>query len=541
VRRLSVTRSVIRKNFYRDSIQLLKISEEAKKLPGVLDAAVVMGTETNKEILEKLGLLTREARVSSENDMVISLRAESEEASVDVMKKIEEILMKPPAAERAFYSLDAALEAMPDANLAIVSIPGEHAREVVLPLLERGVNVHLFSDHVPVADELELKKIAREKGLLVMGPGAGTSIINNVAVAFADVVNRGPIGIVAAAGTGLQEVSVLVSQAGLGVSQAIGVGGGDVKKAVGGIMTLDGIKALEADPETRIVTLVSKPPDTQVQAAIMDYIKTKCKKGYVTCFVGGETIPIGKDLKKRIRQTRTLHAAALESIRAVDEVKYKKAMRVISLEPDALRRMADKTCGKLGKGQRYLRGLYTGGTLAYETMILLKETIGDIYSNAPLDKKLILADPYKSFQNTVVDLGEEEYTKGRAHPMMDPTVRRIRLIGEASDPEVALIAMDFVLGYGSHADPVGAHAEAIQNAQKTAGEDGRYLPILAHVCGTDKDPQNLASQVERLERLGAMVLPTNALMALLAWIIVERGEVKDSTLDQAYDRYLAAV
>ncbi|MFQ5911441.1 MAG: hypothetical protein ACE5IJ_12095, partial [Thermoplasmata archaeon] len=442
--------------------------------------------------------------------------------------------------ERAFYSLDAALKAMPDANLAIVSIPGEHAREVVLPLLERGVNVHLFSDHVPLEDELELKQVARQKELLVMGPGAGTSIINNVAVAFADVVNRGPIGIVAAAGTGLQEVSALVSQAGLGVSQAIGVGGGDVKKAVGGIMTLEGIKALEADPETSIVTLVSKPPDTEVQVAIMDYLKSKCKKRYVTCFVGGETIPIGEDLKERVRQTKTLHAAALESIRAVDETKYSEAMRVISIEPDALRRMAEKICGKLVEGQRYLRGLYTGGTLTYETMILLRETLGDVYSNAPLDKRLILSDPHKSFENTVVDLGEEEYTKGRAHPMMDPTVRRIRLLDEASDPEVAAIMMDFVLGYGSHIDPAGAHAEAIQNAQETAERDGRHLPILAHVCGTDKDPQNLGSQVERLERLGVTVLPTNALMALLAWIIAEKGEVKDSALSRMYGDYLSA-
>ena len=537
---MPATKSVIRKNFYRDSIQLLKISEEAKKLPGVLDVAVVMGTETNKEILEKLGLFTEEARISSENDMVISLRAESVHASSDAMKRIEEMLLKPPAAERAFYSLDAAFKAMPDANLAIVSIPGEHAKEVVLQLLERGVNVHLFSDHVSVEDELELKKIARQRGLLVMGPGAGTSIINNVAVAFADVVNKGPIGMVAAAGTGLQEVSVLVSQAGLGVSQAIGVGGGDVKKSVGGIMTLEGIKALEADPETRIVTLVSKPPDTEVQVAIMDYIKSKCKKSYVACFVGGETIPIEKELKKRVRQTKTLHAAALESIRAVDEAKYSEAMRLISIESDALVRMAEKFCGKLAEGQRYVRGLYTGGTLMYETMILLRETLGDIYSNAPLEKKLILTDPYKSFENTVVDLGEEEYTKGRAHPMMDPTVRRIRLINEASDPQVAVIMMDFVLGYGSHADPAGAHVEAIRNAQETAERDGRYLPILAHVCGTDKDPQNLAGQVERLERLGVTVLPTNALVALLAWIIAEKGEVKDSAVRRMYKAYLSA-
>ncbi|MFB0569423.1 MAG: hypothetical protein ACETV0_07425 [Nitrososphaeria archaeon] len=536
-----MTKSVVRKNFYRDSIQLLKISEEAKKIPGVLEAAVVMGTETNKEILEKLGLLTEEARISTENDMVVSLRARSEAASSDAIKKIEEMLMKPSAAERAFYSLDAALKAMPDANLAIVSIPGEHARGVVIPLLERGVNVHLFSDHVPVEDELELKKIAKQRGLLVMGPGAGTSIINNVAVAFADVVNKGPIGIVAAAGTGLQEVSVLVSQAGSGVSQAIGVGGGDVKKSVGGIMTLEGIKALEADPETNIITLVSKPPDAEVQVAIMDYVKSECIKSYVTCFVGGETIPIGKDLKERVRQTKTLHAAALESIRAVDEAKYSEAVKLISIEPDALIRMADKISAKLAEEQRYLRGLYTGGTLMYETMILLREAMGDIYSNAPLDKRLILTDPYKSSRNTVVDLGEEEYTKGRAHPMMDPTVRRIRLVNEASDPEVAVIMMDFVLGYGSHADPAGAHVEAIQGAQKIAEKGRRYLPILAHVCGTDKDPQNLAGQVERLQRLGVTVLPTNALVALLAWIIAAKGEIMDSTVRRMYKEYLSAM
>ncbi len=531
-------KNVVKKNFYRDSLQLLHLSEQAKKIEGVMDAAVIMGTKTNKEILEKLGLLVEEGKIAGESDMVIAVSASTEEIINKAVETIEKMLTKPPKAGQYFYSLETALEALPDANLAIVSVPGEYAKEITLKLLDRGIHVHLFSDHVPIEDELEIKEYAKERGLLVMGAAAGTSIINNKAIAFANVVNKGPIGIVAAAGTGLQEVSVLITVAGSGVSQGIGIGGGDVKKKVGGIMALESIKALEKDTETKVVTLVAKPPDPEVQKKILDYITYNTKKKYVTCFMGGKVFEVPNQLKERLVQTRTLHAAALESVRLLDEKLFKEAEKKISIPAEELLRKSEKLYSQFEEKQKYIRGLFTGGTLTYESLIILKETLGDIYSNAPLEPRLGLKNPYKSFQHTVVDLGEEEFTIGRAHPMIDPTIRNLRLIEEAKDPEVAVILLDFVLGYGSHSDPAEAHTEAIRKAKETAEKNGRYLAILAHVCGTDRDPQNLSLQTKKLESLGVTVLPTNALMAILASAVASKGRMKEDTLERTYESFL---
>jgi succinyl-CoA synthetase alpha subunit len=228
-----IVRNIVRRNFHRDSVQLLQLSESAKKVDGVTDAAVVMGTSTNKEILTKLGLLTGDGKGATENDMILAVSAESPTLTERGLALIQEMVLKPPTSKgQRYFSIDAALQALPDANLAIVSIPGEYARDVVRKVLDKGLNVHLFSDHVPPEHELEIKQYASQRGLLVMGPGAGTAILSGKAVGFANVVRKGNVGIVAAAGTGLQEVSVLLSEAGVGVSAGLGTGGGDVKDKV---------------------------------------------------------------------------------------------------------------------------------------------------------------------------------------------------------------------------------------------------------------------------------------------------------------------
>jgi len=496
---LSKVTNVVKKNFHRDSVQLLHLSEEAKKIDGIKDAAVVMGTTTNKEILQKLGLLTDEGRAASESDMILAVMADSESLIENGLQQIEEMILKPPPAKgRAFYSVDAALQAVPDANLAVVSIPGEHAREIVLKLLDRGLSVHLFSDHVPPEHELEVKQYAKGKGLLVMGPGAGTSIIGGKAIAFANVVKKGKVGIVAAAGTGLQEVSVLLSQAGQGVSEALGTGGGDVKAKIGGIMMLQSMDALEQDPETSTVVVVSKPPDADVKRSILDHMAKKTKKQYVTCFIGPESYDIPASIRARVRGTKTLHAAVLEAIRVAEPSRQAEIVKRFSIPQHEMVALANRICRALSEKQKYIRGLYTGGTFAYETLVILGRIIGDVYSNAPIDPKLKLADSYQSVKDSIVDLGEEEFTVGRAHPMIDPTIRKMRLIEEAKDPEVAVIIMDFMLGHGSHSDPAGAMLGAILDAKKIAEGDGRAVPMLAHVCGTEQDPQPLSDQVGKL-------------------------------------------
>jgi FdrA protein len=526
---------VVKTNYYRDSVQLLHLSEEAKKIEGVKDAAVVMATSTNKGVLSKLELLTSEGRSTSSSDLIIAVLADSESAIDHGIRGIEASLTQPPAASKGrFRTIEAALQFMPDANLAIVSIPGEHARRIVTSLLEKGLNVHLFSDHVSQEDEFELKKLAKSKGLLVMGPGAGTSIIAGKAIAFANVVRKGDVGIVAAAGTGLQEVSVLVSEGGLGVSQALGTGGGDVRDEVGGITTLQAIEALERDASTSIILLVSKPPDAAVKRKILEYITQLTSKPVVICFLGPEcptnTIATGT----RISSTRTLHAAALETLKRASPP---ATFNSISVSPNELFAVVDEVRKELKVGQRYVRGLYTGGTLAYEALVILNQLVGSVYSNAPLNSSFRLPNSCESLKDSILDLGEEEFTLGRAHPMIDPTIRQLRLIEEARDPEVSVIIMDIMLGYGSHSDPAGAMCDSIIKAQTIAKNEDRALPILAHVCGTDEDPQRRPDQIERLQKVGVRTFSTNALM-VTASALISRREITLATLTEFYKQFL---
>ena len=533
--------NVVKRNFHRDSVQLLHLSEEAKKIEGIKDAAVVMGTTTNKEILTRLGLLTNEGRAASDTDMILAVIADSEPNMEKGLHQLEEMLLRPPAAKgRSFYSVDAAMQAMPGANLAIVSIPGEFAKPVVLKLLEKGVNVHLFSDHVSAQDELELKQYAKSKGLLVMGPGAGTSIISGKAVAFANVVKKGNIGIVAAAGTGLQEVSVLLNEAGLGVSAALGTGGGDVKTTVGGLMMLQSIDALERDAGTSTVVVVSKPPDNDVKKIILNHIASKTKKQYITCFLGPENYEISTDARPRVKGTKTLHAAFLEAAASSAPGMSQEITKRFSSSRNELTVLADGLTKTLNGKQKFIRGLYTGGTLAYETLIILGRLLGPIYSNAPLNSQLKLANSYRSIDDSIIDLGEEEFTFGRAHPMIDPTIRRMRLIEEAKDPEVAVILMDVMLGYGSHPDPAGAMLGAIDEAKKIAEAERRTLPILAHVCGTEQDPQVLSNQEAKLKRAGVYLFPTNAIMAIASAMVSRRGTLDQGAMEDIYSHFLVS-
>jgi succinyl-CoA synthetase alpha subunit len=398
--------------------------------------------------------------------------------------------------------------------------------------------VLLFSDHVPPEDELELKQYAKSKGLLLMGPGAGTSIISGKAIGFANVLRRGKIGIVAAAGTGLQEVSVLLSAAGLGVSAGLGTGGGDVKTKIGGLMMLQSIDALERDSETDTVVVVSKPPDNDVKRRVLDHIANKTKKQYVTCFLGPESYEIPSNLRPRLTGTKTLHAAFVEAVlRSAPEL-HAQTVKRFTLSRDELMSTVN-TAGKgLKKDQKYIRGLYTGGTLAYETLIILGRLIGPVYSNAPLEPGLKLTNSYQSMKDSIVDLGEEEFTAGRAHPMIDPTIRKMRLIEEAKDPEVAVILMDIMLGYGSHPDPAGAMLGAIKEAQEIAEADGRVQPVLAHVCGTEHDPQPRSNQEAKLKDAGVYVFPTNALMTIAGALVSRRGAISKDALDDVYANFL---
>ncbi len=520
--------NVVKRNFFRDSLQLMRLTEDAKKLAGVEDAVIAMGTETNKRLLRDLDLLGAEGEAAHEGDLILAVLL-SKGAEVDaIVKRVEEMVLSPPSSRprsrgSTFHSIESALDGLPGANLAVISVPGNLAFEPSMALLRRGVNVHLFSDHVTRAEESELKSYASSKGLLVLGPGAGTSMINGVGLGFANAVRRGSVGIVASAGTGIQEVSVLLDRTGLGVSQALGVGGSDVSDEIGGLMMKDCLGLLNRDDATEVLMIVAKAPTQRVTSGVMDFVSTAVQKPVVACFLGMD-MPPGRGTG--IRYAKTLHSAVAEVTKIIGKRAGEEFNLHVAVSKEDLLSMAGELSSKLGPGQTNVRGLYSGGTLAHETLLILKLLIGESFSNTPLSPEWRLKDPGTSIGNAVVDLGDEFFTEGRAHPMIDPTLRRLRILQEANDPTVAVIMLDIVLGYGSSADPGGALTGAISEAKSRAKGRGRELVVMAHVCGTDSDPQSLEEQSAKLANAGVILFASNAQMAVAAALVVGGDDAK---------------
>jgi FdrA protein len=548
---------LIKENYYRDSLQLLKISDDIKQNDGILEAAVVMGTKTNKEILNRLGFYAPKVNHARDTDVIIAIIAQDRKSLDLVLPKVDSMLVgtqhydtkSTTTAADKFQDLDSSLRFMPDANMALISIPGEYVKDISLKLIDAGIHQQLFSDHVPIGDELEIKKYAKEKGILILGPGAGTSIINGKGIGFSNAVNIGPVGMVAAAGTGLQEVCTLLDHCHVGIRHALGVGGNDPKAEIGGIMMLESIRILDKydDDTIKVIGVVSKPPSPAVQKKIIDRVlSSSTTKKYVLCFLGGSEM-VDRDLTRngRMFQVDTLASSALAIAKQMGDEQFNTALKALVIPQKDLRHMVQKDWDKLKDKQKYIRALYTGGTFAYETQLVLTGIIGedvganagDLYSNAPISNTRLLPDPFKSQDHSIVDLGEEEFTKGRAHPMIDPTIRKIRLIEEAADPNVAVLLIDYVLGFGSHPDPIGATINQVIEAKKIAEKAGRYLSIITHVCGTAQDPQGYEQSVQRLKDTGALIMPTNALAAIASGAVVLRG---DLDLEKLYSRYLMA-
>lgn len=511
----------IKPSEYHDSITLMQAAAAVLDMPGVQDAAVVMGTAANHEIIAAAGLLTAEAAASSPDDLVIVVSAIDEAAAEAALAKAEAILAQQVERETGAglprpKSLTAAVAAAPDANLAVISVAGRYAGREARAALERGLHVLIFSDNVPLEEEIALKQLAVERGLLCMGPDAGTAIINGVALGFANKVPRGNVGLVSAAGTGLQGVTCGLARRGAGVSQAIGVGGRDLSEAVGGAMMLQGLRALQADPETDVIVLISKPPAPSVAEKILGAIKPP--KPTIVCFLGADPGPIEK--AGAIPVTNLSQAAAVAAALATG-ANWCDALAKLEEEGVRLIALAAAEQGKLAAGQRALRGLFVGGTFCYEAQVILRNLPEPVHSNAPLVKAHRLPDSNISVGHTVVDLGEDEFTQGRLHPMLDPGLRNRRIVQEARDPHTAVILLDVVLGYGAHPDPAGAAAEAIREARRIAVEAGRHIVFIASVCGTEADPQVLSQQEAKLRETGVIALPDNASAARLAGLITQ--------------------
>ncbi len=494
-------------NQYRDSVSLMQLSAALGKLTGIERASAIMATPANLELLREAGL-AEGAIQPSPNDLVIALRGSNAAALEAAFAAAHAALERaPPAAgsggpaQQPARSIQMALERAPEANLALISVPGEYAAAEARKALSLGLNVMLFSDNVSLADEIGLKNYAAERKLMVMGPDCGTAIIDGIPLGFANAVRRGAVGVVGASGTGTQQVTCLVHRRGAGISQAIGTGGHDLHRDVGGITMLHGLRALARDAATKVIVLISKPPAAEVAKEVLAAAR-RAGKPVVVNFIGASQEPS----RGNIHAARTLEEAA---IAAVALASGKKPPR-----PSPKRVKVPRL--KLKRDQRYVRGLFSGGTFCYEACALLGEALGEVWSNAPVDSSRTLENAWKSSGHTLIDLGDDIFTRGRPHPMIDHRLRNERLLEEAADPQVALILLDVVLGFGSHADPAAEMIPAIQKAQAAARKKGRSIAFVGFVCGTEEDPQGLARQEAALRRAGVLLEESSSRAALLA-------------------------
>lgn len=496
---------VIRKNQYYDSVFLMGVSKRISEVAGVHQNAVLMGSDANKGLLFNIGLQDAQIDAAQPNDLIVAVIAEAPQIVSEVLSKLDEYLQGGVqiAATSNPHSFEEGLAQKPNANLVVISVPGEYAAHEARKALNSGLNVFIFSDNVSVDDEFSLKQLAAQKGLLVMGPDCGTSLIGGVGIGFANAVRKGPIGVIGAAGTGLQEFTSQVHNAGHGISHAIGTGSHDLSDKIGGLTTFAALEALEADPQTQIITILSKPPGAKTLAKLMERLKS-CRKPVVSCLLGADISDAHKI--SHITIARAIDDAVQSAI-AKTGGKMTSPQTQLSAEEleTALREKA-----LWSPQQKYLRGLFAGGTFCYQSQQIFRDAGIPVNSNAPLDSKYQLADSDRSLEHTVLDMGADEYTVGRPHPMIDGTQRKQRILAESRDPQVAILLLDFILGCNASMDPVGELLDAIIEAKRNLQKRGGHLTMVASICGTDGDPQDLNLQTRMLREAGMIVLQSNA-------------------------------
>ena len=523
---MTASRVEVRKGTYHDSVTLMQVSRQAEELPGVEAAAAVAATPVNLELLARQGFSVEEAGLGP-SDLVICVRAADEEAAGQAMAQVEALLAGGGGAAGgagtgsggvavAPRSLRAAARRDPELNLAVLSVPGRHLHYEIAEALQAGLHVFCFSDGLDPATEAARKREAAARGLLLMGPDCGTAILDGVGLGFANAVRRGPVGVVGASGTGIQEVTCLLDAAGVGISHAIGVGGRDLSPEVGGIMTLRALDLLAADDATERLVVISKPPDPEVARRVADAAAATGKPA-VLAFPGLADPP---PLRRGVAVVGSLEAAAAWAALG--------GGRPGACQNLALRRRAPRE-RSLSEGWRRfgcpqapsppavtpgaIRGLFSGGTLCYEAMAVVAGVVGRVASNIPLRPEWRLADPNRSEGHTFVDFGDDAMTEGRAHPMIDPGLRNERFRREAADPETGVVLLDVVLGHGAHPDPAGELAPLVERA--LADRPGR-LSVVVSLCGAAGDPQGLDAQAATLRAAGALVTRSSAQAARLA-------------------------
>ena len=511
------TQCLVLPSLYRDSVVLMQLSGTLNALPHVQQAAVMMGTPHNQELLREAGLLTSEGETAGANDLLVCVQAEHEEVATSALQHARQLCLqhqvpRDNTGETAPRTLLTALRRMPDANLAFISVPGQYASREARRALEQGLHVFLFSDHVDLNTEVELKQLASQHGLLLMGPDCGTAVIRGRPLGFANQLPSGPVGLIAASGTGLQQVSCLLAHDGIGVSQAIGVGGRDLHRKLGGHSMRAALQTLSQDPDTHVIVLISKPPDPEV-ARVLVQEAAATGKPCVLAFIGDQQ---SESHTPGLFRVSTLEAAALTAAALVRDDTPTQPPPPLPTELIAAAQAARQT---LLPKQSLICGLYCGGTLAAEALWLLRQALGEVGSN--------LDGTHHTSGHAVLDLGAEEFTTGRPHPMIDPSVRRQRVLSMAEQSEVAVVLCDVVLGWGAHDNPGAELAAAWQETQDRVRALGRRLIGIATVCGTLDDPQDYAYQRHVLQEYGFILADSNAQAVRLATQIV--GANPDAT------------
>jgi FdrA protein len=493
---------------YLDSVLQLSGTRTMFEVDGVEWAAAAMATPANVETLLGQGFEQSELGSASANDLFVAARAADEAVVEAALEAGEQALFKARGGgaaeqqERRPRTLDEAISLHPGTNVAVVSVPGDYAAIEAHKALSAGLHVLLFSDNVSVDDEIDLKDRAGEVGRLLMGPGAGTAMLGGIGLGFANVVEKGRIGVIAAAGTGAQEAMALLDRWGAGVSHVIGLGGRDLSEAVDGRMAKLAVAAMRDDRGTDSILLVSKPPSARVAKAIVGLAGGT---PLVAALVGLEA---QLDLPENVEVVTTLEEGVV------------RALATVGLQaPDlaeGLVEEVERACARMAGERRLVRGLFSGGTLCYESLVVMSRLLGPIYSNTPIDKRYGLPAPEGS--HVCLDLGEEEYTKGRPHPMIDPEARVELLRQEGSASDTAVVLIDVVLGHGSHADPAGELAPVCAEIMR----GGKGPQVVAYVLGTDGDPQGFDGQQAKLRDAGCIVTATAARASLAAAAIALR-------------------
>ncbi|MCQ5362343.1 MAG: acyl-CoA synthetase FdrA [Candidatus Methanomethylicia archaeon] len=501
------------KSRYYDSVKLLNVSKETSKLEGIEAAFLVMATDANKNLLKSLNLMTDEVSKAGNDDLVIAVKSTDETLADKAMNFAERMLLAGEEENVKFESLEEALFKIQDANIVMISTPGRYVFDIAKKALEHNLNVFIFSDNVPLGDEIELKKFASSRGLLCMGPGCGTSIFYGKVLGFGNVIKEGNIGIVGASGTGIQEISVLIDRHGGGITSAIGTGSNDLTKDVGGLTTKLALKLLGEDDTTKVIVVVAKLPDVFVAQEVLR-TASSYGKPVVACFLGlkKETFIETGD---NVIVVDTLEDAANYALKSVG-MPPPKGLPLPALEE------VNTKMKKLRDQQIYIRGIFSGGSLCYESQLIISKYLGKVFSNSPIRADWKLEDPMKSKEHTCVDMGAEEFTEGRAHPMIDPTLVKERIIEECKDPNVGVILFDTILGYGCHRDPASELCEAIRAGKVHAGGE---VIFVTSVCGTEKDPQGYKYQIDLLKEQGVIVANSNAMATMLAVHVISRGKV----------------